>query len=427
MTRTEPKLAEHYDIVIAGGGMVGISLALLLTEYCHRSVRVLVVESFAVGPGPQQSAPVYSPSFDARCTALSYGSMQIFEFAGVWQQLSEHVMPIETIHVSQRGQFGSVVLDKTLMNWPALGCVVENRWLGTVLLAALGEQQNVQLASPATVTGIECRAGGHSLTVAVDGAEQRLSADLLVVADGAQSALRRQLGIHCREKAYEHSAVIANVCFKKPHNGRAYERFTDEGPMALLPLSPSDRGEHRAALVWNLDALDAEELVEIGDVDFLQRLQQRFGDRLGQFIRVGQRDLYPLSLMTAQEQVRQGLVIMGNAAHSLHPVAGQGFNLALRDCARLAETLGDAIAAQCSPGQLGVLHSYLQKQAADQRQTTVFSDQLPALFGSGSWPLSAIRGIGLSALDMLPAIKNPFVRRTAGVFDGAACGVSDDV
>lgn len=410
-----------YDVVIAGGGMVGASLALALSRACEQSVKVLVVESFPL-PTANSSGPVYRPSFDARSTALSLGSRTILEQLQVWPALAEHVYAIDTIHVSEKGRLGSALMNAAEMAWPSLGYVVENAWLGNVLLAALHEQNNVDFCCPASVKSINPESQGVSISMDTEGELRQLKTQLVVIADGAQSALRQQLGIEASVDDYQQTAVIANVCFSKPHQGIAFERFTGTGPMALLPLADSDRGEPRAALVWTNNHDVAEQLCADDDAIFLQKLQQCFGHRLGEFTRVGERASYPLMLIEAQEQCRAGVVVMGNAAHSLHPVAGQGFNLALRDCARLAELLTTAKKAGNGLGDLGLLQRYVSLQADDQTKTIAFSDQLTRVFSLGG-PMPLLRSLGLVAMDISPLLRHSFVRRAAGMHDGAATGV----
>lgn len=414
-------MAFDYDVVIAGGGMVGASLALALSRASEQAIKVLVVESFPLPPA-NSSRPVYRPSFDARSTALSLGSRTILEQLQVWPALAEHVCAIDTIHVSEKGRLGSALMKATEMAWPSLGYVVENAWLGSVLLAALREQNTVDFCCPASVKKINHQAQGVSISIDADGELRQLSAQLVVIADGAQSSLRQQLGIEASVDDYQQTALIANVCFSKPHQGIAFERFTGTGPMALLPLADSDRGESRAALVWTNDHDVAAQLCADDDAEFLQKLQQCFGHRLGQFTRVGERASYPLMLIEAQEQFRSGVVVMGNAAHSLHPVAGQGFNLALRDCARLAELLAAAKKAGNSLGELSLLQNYVSLQADDQVKTIAFSDQLTRVFSLGA-PMPLLRSLGLVTMDISPQLKRSFVGRAAGMHDGAATGV----
>lgn len=420
-----PTSQDHdYDIVIAGGGMVGASLALQLSHHSNEQLRILVVESFPLPP--KAAAPVYRPSFDARSTALSYGSRLILETLGLWPQLAQHVAQINSIHVSDRGHFGSASMEAADVQWPALGYVVENAWLGNILLSALREKNNITFRCPASVKTIVPRRQGVTITieqaVAEDPQSSTISAQLVVVADGAESGLREQLGITATINDYRQTAVIANVSFRKNQQGCAYERFTDEGPMALLPLLDSEQGEPRGALVWTMSKIAAQELEDASAEQFLQQLQQRFGHRQGEFTRVGERLSFPLKLVEAQEQVRSGIVIVGNAAHSLHPVAGQGFNLALRDCARLTEVLVHAHGQQQALGALPLLQCYLDAQRYDQYKTVGFSDQVTSLFSSQQWLLSAVRGLGLGLLDVVPSAKGEFIRQAAGMHDGAAIG-----
>lgn len=408
-----------YDVVIAGGGMVGASLALALSDYSQGRLSVLLVESF---PFPKAgSAPVYRPSFDARSTALSFGSRQILESIGVWSDLAEHVTAIDKIHVSDRGHIGSSLLTAAEQAWPALGYVVENAWLGSVLLNRLHTAEGVTCLSPASVSKVEHSRGQAELTVEPkEGEAQRIRCGLLAVADGAQSGLRTALGIASQTVDYSQSALIANVTFENPHQGIAYERFTDQGPLALLPLSDSEDGQARAALVWTLSPEDAERLQAVPEAEFLRRLQQRFGYRQGRLLRCGERGLFPLQLVEAEEQVRPNVVVVGNAAHALHPVAGQGFNLALRDVARLAEHLVALDADQL--GELSQLQAYLGRQKNDQISTVQFSHQLPRLFAQANPLFSLGRNLGLLALDVLPVFKRRFVEQAAGLAPGNARG-----
>lgn len=412
--------SPYYDIVIAGGGMVGASLALAISRYGKGNLSVLLVESF---PLPEAgSAPVYRPSFDARSTALSFGSRQILDSLGVWPALEQHLTAISRIHVSDRGHIGSALMSADEQGWEALGYVVENAWLGNVLLDALHAAPGITCLSPASVTQVS-REGGVAC-LSVDSKAEEAPADiqcrLLAVADGAQSGLRTALGIHGKVVDYDQQAIIANVTFEKPHDGIAYERFTDQGPLALLPLSDSEQGEPRAALVWTLSAQDGEQMLEASDETFLAQLQMRFGYRQGRLLRVGERGSFPLQLVEAEEQVQANVVVMGNAAHSLHPVAGQGFNLALRDVARLARQLSETPSDNL--GALAALQRYLQQQQLDQRSTVEFSHQLPALFGRQNPIFSLGRNLGLLALDVMPAAKARFVEQAAGLAPGNARG-----
>jgi 2-octaprenyl-6-methoxyphenol hydroxylase len=413
--------AFDFDIIIAGGGMVGASLALLLSHHTEDQLNILVAESFAAPQQYQLDKPIFRPSFDARSTALSYGSRLVLEPLGLWPQLAEHASSINSVHVCERGRLGSVLMTCDETAWPALGYVIENAWLGNVLLAALRNKSNIHYYSPASVNAICPQKNGVVVDLVCDGQPvSRLSTQLAVVADGAASELRQHLGIIAKTHQYKQTAVIANVSFSKQHNGRAYERFTEQGPMALLPLDDSEQAQARAALIWTMPDHQAQALSCSKDEHFLRELQQRFGHRQGQFTKVGERATYPLALVQAQEQVRSGIVVMGNAAHSLHPVAGQGFNLSLRDCSRLTSMTASNLRAGKSLGNLSSLNQYLSQQQFDQQKTAGFSDYLPSLFNHRLWGVGLARGLGLTALDVLPGAKNHFLRHAAGLHDGAA-------
>ena len=407
-------VSEYRDIVIAGGGMVGISLALQLAAVLPDNIRLLMVEGFPLPEPTPGVKPDYHPSFDARSTALSYSSRLIYEQMGVWSDLEQWSCPIQTIHVSNRGRFGSALMQAEDYGWAALGYVVENAWLGSSLIQSLHRQNRVELVSPARV--ISANQGPDGVSLQLEGAPfTSLKAGLLLVADGANSGLRAQLGVAVAEKAYRQHALIANVAFSKPHGGCAYERFTDEGPVALLPLISTTGGENRAGLVWTMTGEQAEHLQVCPESELLEKLQKRFGYRLGRMLQVGERHSYPLSLVQSAEQVRRGVVVMGNAAHALHPVAGQGYNLALRDVAVLGRTLAEASADGVPLGDLGVLQQYRDRQQADQDRTVSFSDKLPALFMHSGPFIGLARDLGLAGLDLLPGAKREFVRHATGV------------
>lgn len=407
-------MAEKFDIVIAGGGMVGVSLALQLGSVMPEATSILLVESFALPEEDPGQAAAYHPSFDARSTALSYSSQLIYERIGVWDVLRQWTCPIERIHVSSRGRFGSAVLDAANYDWPALGHVVENAWLGSALIQALHRQGRVATASPASVAAVEMLQCGVRLHI--EGREEgEVEAELLVVADGANSGICEQLGVLAQSRPYGQHALIANVATDQPHRGMAFERFTNEGPIALLPLLPADGGAHRSALVWTLPPRRAQALLDASAEAFLAQLQERFGYRLGRMLEVGQRHSYPLSLVRSDEQVRQGVVVMGNAAHALHPVAGQGFNLALRDVAELVAELAQGAADGVSAGELALLRRYQARQRDDQERTIGFSDKVPGLFMHADPLLGLGRDLALAGLDLLPFLKREFVRHAAGV------------
>ncbi len=388
---------SRVNLAIIGGGLVGASLALALQDTARqRGWRIALIEPFA--PGSE-----YQPSYDARSTALSYGSRLIYERLGLWQCIAQRAEPIQQIHVSDRGRFGAARLQAIEEGVPALGYVVENAWIGHCLWQAL-DADVIEWRCPAEVVGMQRVDDGYRLTL---NDETCLDCDLAILADGGRSALREQLGIVVSSKPYGQSALIANVSPLEAHRGQAFERFTDDGPMAMLPLS-----DNRCALVWTRASADAERLLRVSEANFLAELQQAFGYRLGALQQVGARHLYPLSLVEAQEQVRAHLVVLGNAAHSLHPIAGQGYNLSLRDTLALAEVL---IASDAPLGDFTTLQRYQQRQQRDQNMTVGFSDQVTRLFSNAQPLLATGRNLGLLGLDLLPPAKRWFARQAMGM------------
>ena len=391
---------DQFDITIVGGGMVGISLALLLAA--QQRWKILVVESRVISG---ENAMEYSASFDARSTALSWSSRSIFQNMGIWHKIEQHAQAISSIHVSDRGHFGLTRLKAEEAGVDALGYVVENSWLGSVLIQQ-AKQADISVKDGAKIISIEPKAESMQLTIETEGQQQLINSKLLVVADGADSSCAKKLGISQQHKAYGHSAIIANISLEQAHNKVAYERFTDQGPMALLPLTAFEN-DHRCALVWTQPSEQADKLMTLEDSEFLSQLQARFGDRLGKFKRVGERVCYPLALTTSEEQVRRRLVVVGNAAHSLHPVAGQGFNLSLRDLDCLAKCLADQ-QKQADVGELEPLLSYQKQRENDQRNTLIFTDNLTKLFGLSSSAVALGRNSGLLMMDLVPTLRNQF-------------------
>lgn len=404
--------ADHTDIAIVGGGMVGAALAALFAR-AEPQWSITLLEAY---PLPAVDAPAYQPSYDDRSTAIAWGSVQLLQQVGVWELLAEHATPIAQVHVSDKGHIGGAVIDREQVGVEALGYVVPNAWIGRVLLNHLLALDNVTVRAPARVTQLRTVADGAQLQLTSDGSTSVLHTRLAVIADGAQSGLRASLGIDVEVRDYQQTAIIATVGLQQAHQGVAYERFTDEGPMALLPLGGSVEGQ-QCALVWTQPADQATELLGLSDEAFLILLQQRFGFRLGPLVSVGKRDSYPLQLMVAKEQIRSSLVVMGNAAHFLHPVAGQGFNLALRDCAALAATLKQHGAGQPGRPHLGslpLLQRYWQQQEQDQQTTIYFSDQLVKLFSSSGLPQAALRGLGFVGLECATPAKHWLTLQTMG-------------
>jgi 2-octaprenyl-6-methoxyphenol hydroxylase len=387
------------DVLIVGGGLVGASLACALGK---AGLRAAVVEAHALRIDQQ-------PNYDERSIALAQGSQRIFAALGLWDRLAEQVCPIHTIHVSDRGRFGFTRLQREQEGVPALGYVASARVLGNTLIEALGQLPAVSLHAPARLLEFAVEGGRVETQLEVDGTTRTHSTRLLVAADGAHSSVRERLGIATRHWDYGQTAVIANVTPELEHHYVAYERFTDSGPMALLPML-----EHRCALVWTVRSAQAQEILELDDAAFLHRLQERFGQRLGRFTRVGQRHAYRLELVRARESVRTRLALIGNAVHTLHPVAGQGFNLGLRDVAALAEVVTDARRSGADIGSAVVLEQYAHWRQSDQNRAVAFTDGMVRIFTNPLAPVAWLRNAGMLALDLCPPAKRWFGRMTMG-------------
>ncbi len=395
------------DVAIIGGGMVGAALALALAPLAKEGLKVKVIEPAPLLVNEQICE---QPSYDARASALSYGARLIFEQLGVWGKLSDAATPIKNVHVSEKGQFGITRLNHQESQVPALGYVIENRRLGQCLMSALTEHPEIELCCPTEVTEMTPVAGGMSLGLKQQDETTVVRARLAVLADGGRSGLAESLGIETDVSEYGDTALIANITPGKSHNNVAWERFTDEGAMALLPLS-----EGRCALVWTMSHDLAAKRMALSDNDFLTELQQRFGYRMGRFTQVGERNTYPLSLKEAKEQVRPGLVVLGNAAHSMHPVAGQGFNLSLRDAVALADKIKDSRHAGEDVGALSYLLQYVEQQQRDQQLTMHFCDWLVKGFGESGMLPTFGRNLGLLAMEASGPLRRMFARQTMGI------------
>jgi 2-octaprenyl-6-methoxyphenol hydroxylase len=349
------------------------------------------------------------PGYDDRAIALAYGTSRILDGLGLWQQLLGDATPIHQIHVSDRGHFGVARMDRADERLPAIGYVVPARAIGQVLDAAVATAADIERFCPARVTGVERSDSDIRVQVTQDKAHFTLHGRVLVAADGADSSVREHFGITSLERDYGQSAIVTNITPQLPHRNIAYERFTDTGPLALLPMT-----EQRCAVVWTTAANQVDAVMQLSDEDFLAQLQERFGQRLGRLQRVGRRQAWPLRLLHANESVRERVALIGNAVHTLHPIAGQGFNLGARDVAVLAEVLVDAVRSGEDPGSLAVLERYARWRRHDHRNVTVFTDGLARLFSLSLPGLGMVRGAGLLAFDLLPPAKRLLTRMTMG-------------
>lgn len=405
--------SNYYDVVIVGGGMVGASLAIALlplTEAPH-NLKVCIIDAFAHDVEGQ-------PSYDDRSIALSHGSSLIFQGMGIWDELVDKISPIKQIHISDRGHFGATRITAEKEKVPSLGYLVESRVLGQQLYETLSDSK-IELIVPASVVSIQ-QNNEDSVTLEIKQNDEtiHINSRLLVAADGTNSQVRELSNIHTTDFDYKQSAIIANVSTQKPHNGQAFERFTENGPIALLPMTGN-----RSSLVWTYrtengsDEIDAA--MALNDVDFLKQLDNAFGFRLGKFTKVGKRTTYPLSLVTADKNTAYRTVIVGNASHTLHPVAGQGLNLALRDVAVLSDLLADLLSVSASPNKLKsiaeLLVVYEELRTDDLKNTIQYTDSLVRLFSNDNVLLGHARAGGLLAVDIIAPMRKWISRQSMGI------------
>jgi 2-octaprenyl-6-methoxyphenol hydroxylase len=387
-----------FDVAIVGGGMVGATLGVALAPL---NLRIALIEAI-----PHNAAA--QPSFDERTTALSNGSRRILETIGVWSGLDALATPIAKIHVSDQGRIGFARIDAREQGLNAMGYVVPNRALGSALWARLSSQE-IKVFCPAEVSLITANDEAVKIEITEAGTKTAIDAKLIVAADGAQSAVRSAFGVTAEVRDYEQTAVITTVLPQRFHDNVAYERFTPEGPMALLPLSGG-----RCTLVLTTSTDAAQSALAWSDQEFLAEVQRRFGFRLGRFLKVGRRVPYPLSLTQADRTSAPRCVIIGNAAQGLHPVAGMGFNLGLRDAASLAELIAENARSGADPGSPKLLHEYDAWRSADRGGVIAFTDGLVRLFSNPLSSVRRLRNLGLLAFDLLPPAKSALSRLSTG-------------
>jgi 2-octaprenyl-6-methoxyphenol hydroxylase len=394
----------EFDLAIVGGGLVGASLALALAPL---GLRIALLEAVAPGAGDLH------PSFDERTTALANGTIRAFRTLGVWAAMEREAAPIRRIHVSEQGRFGSARIDAAEQGLEALGYVVPNRVIGAALWDGLSRQRAVRVLAPARVLGSDLAEGCRAVHFEIAGQAQTLRARLVVAADGIHSVIRDQSGIGAEHIEYDQAAITAVLVTQRFHDHVAYERFTEDGPIALLPLT-----DGRCGMVWTRKPAEVTRLLALRDEDFLREFQAAFGFRLGRFLRVGQRVAYNLTLSRAGGHAAPRIAVVGAAAQGLHPIAGQGFNLGLRDAVSLAEVIADQRhAGHDDPGAAPVLHEYAAWRETDRRRIVQFTDGLVRVFATPLGVMRSLRSIGLLAFDIFPPAKSALARLSVGAAD----------
>lgn len=391
----------HYDyeILIAGGGLAGNCLALALN---NSGLRIAIIEANT------REQLENSPAGD-RALALSAGTVKILQALGAWDGIKALATAIKDIHISDKGHFGKARLSAKKQAVDALGYVISARDIESHV-AGLVKQAGIELLSPTRVVGL--MSGLEAVNVSLKQHDQSInfSTRLLVGADGGQSTVRRLLEIGQQVTEYGQTALVTNVSSTLPHNNVAYERFTRSGPLAILPVNDPE-----CSVVWTRSNEEAEDLMSISEQDFASRLQDCFGYALGELTLTRPRRTFPLSLIRAEKMVSGRVVIIGNAVHQLHPVAGQGFNLGIRDVAQLAEMIIQQRQKNADIGESEFLNRYAQSRLKDHEQTIGFTDNLVKIFSTDWLPMAAARSISLAVMDHIPVAKSVLAKHAMGL------------
>lgn len=435
MTATVDARVKNFDVVIAGGGMTGAMLAQVLLSQCPW-LQLAIVEQSAESSSTSTTASAPSNSFDRRSIALAASSVELLQQWGLWPELAVHASAIEHIQVSDRGHFGKTYLSAAEFNRQSLGQVLEIEWLGALLypkLANFSAQGRLHWFRPDRIEHLQTTTLHQGLRLQ-SGVE--LSAKLLIICEGGDSPTRALAGMSLEQQPYPQSAVIANIGLAQPHQQIAFERFTENGPIALLPLT-----KQRYSLVWTLPPEQAQQVMQLDEAQFLQSLQQAFGYRAGVFAKVGQRQLYPLALKYSAEATKHRLLLCGNSLHNLHPIAGQGFNLALRDIAAIvglfevlsatsatsaaeqpaasvdvsSVDVGSVDGGSIDVGSYALVRAYQQLRQPDISRVIQFTDTMVKLFSNNSRLMALGRNIGLTAMMNCKELQQRFGKQSMGL------------
>ena len=434
MTRGGITGDDEAELIVVGGGLVGLTLAIACAE---GGIRTIVVEA-------ESAEAVVSSAYDGRSAAIAYGSQQVLQAIGAWDGIAPHAQPILDIRVTDGGwhikgeSHGYVhyshldLLDRKPAAQPSdpdiimacepepaaapFGYIVENRVTRIALLARAQHCANLKHLAPHMVTALDLASDAARVTLQ-DGSV--LTAQLVVAADGKQSALRRMAGIAAREFGYSQTAIVCTVTHEKPHNGVAHEHFLPAGPFAMLPMTEEIRTDgtvrHRSSIVWSEDPRLVPMLLQLDDDAFGKEIERRFGSSLGQVRPLGLRFSYPLTMVLADTYVRPRFALTGDAAHGIHPIAGQGFNLGVRDVAALAEVLVDAARAGLDLGAMEVLDRYARWRRFDNLMLSTFMDGLTRLFSNDFPPLRMARDLGFAIFNRTMPLKRLAMRHAMGI------------
>lgn len=427
---------KTFDIIISGGGLSGSLMALSLADLTKPDgslLSIAIVE--ANEPNANASTEnealqgVTTPLFDDRVLALSHASAEYLKSVNVWQHLTSDACAIKKIDISDRGHYGKARIDANSHNVSALGYVIAMAKIGEGQLKALVSKSNVQWFTPESITEIDWQADPtflpqensastdelkNSLIEVSLKSGKVLQTQLLLACDGANSPCRMLANIEASKSDYHQLALIANVATEKAHNNKAFERFTEYGPIAMLPLTALNNTPHRCSLVWTMSAEQSEKLRTLTDDEFCNQLEVAFGSWLGKVKQVGKRDVYPLSLLQAKQQTYHRMALIGNASHTIHPIAGQGFNLGLRDVQLMASLIEKQLLTQSDIGSFALLNEYSIQRTQDQKQIISLTDSLVTLFSNNLPPLIAGRNTGLKVMNYFQPFKKALVNKLMG-------------
>jgi len=411
-----------FDIVISGGGLSGSLLALSLSKLTKANgdllsiaiIEKVVSQQATANDNKQQNQESAQTFFDDRVLALSHGSAAYLQKLGVWQTLQADACAISDIDISDRGHFGKARISAKEYGVNALGYVIDMAFIGKAQLHVLAQQKNIHWFSPDNISDIDWQGQEQkNITITLNSGNE-LTTRLLLACDGGNSPCRKLANIDVSHYDYQQCALIANVAMSKAHNNKAFERFTEFGPIAMLPLKSKSGEANRCSLVWTLSPDEAKRLALLDDDTFKVELEQAFGSWLGTITKVGKRDVYPLVLLQAKQQSYHRMALVGNASHTIHPIAGQGFNLGLRDVEVLADLIAKALVNNQDIGSFALLQHYQRNRVQDQTEVIQLTDALVTLFANDLPPLVAGRNTALSAMNFFKPLKSALVKKTMG-------------
>ena len=399
-----------YDVIITGGGLVGLTAAIALSVISQRdngrTLNIALVES----KNTKKQMDVFE---EPGSMALSWGTRLIYESLGIWTLIKNYAQPLTFVDVTDKEGKGNTQITADEYSLPALGYVIPTQTLQNELFKIVKNQKNTTVYRPYTIQEINSRS--NESTVILNNETQKIiiSSDLLIFASGATSKFIQQLGFQQKITDYGHSAFLATVAHQFSHKCCAYERFTSEGPMALLPM-PS-QSQNTSSLIWTMTHQQSEERLNLDEKELLVDLGQRFSYPMGDFVKIGKFLKFPMQLKIIESPVKQGCVLLGNSAHLLHPVAAQGYNLSIRDTLVLAKIIGQS-STKISVGSLELLNKYVKNQIQDQNTSIKFSDGLIKLFATSNKPITKHgRNIGLQLLNKFKPAKHWLANKTMGI------------